>query len=248
MPRRRSATEGPFDVIPALDVLEGRCVRLAEGDRERITVDGGDPAEAAARFVAAGARLLHLVDLDGAFGATPSTALLTRVVAAAGGAAVQTGGGYRTLANLEAAVTAGAARVIVGTSALREDFLRDAVALCGERLAVAVDARDGLVAVEGWTRASSVRADELARRCAAEGVTRLVVTSTRRDGSLAGPDVALLQDVMDASGLPVVASGGIAGLDDIEACRKLGCEGAIVGSAIWLGRIRLEDALAVAIA
>jgi len=218
-------------------------VRLAEGDPGRVTVEGGDPTEAAARFAAEGAPLLHLVDLDAAFGAAPSLALVERVVAAAGGVPVQVGGGYRTFEAIEAGLAAGAARVVIGTSALSPGFLSEAVERFGSRLAVAIDAREGCVAVEGWTRSSSLAAADLARRCAAAAVARLLVTSISRDGSLAGPDLALLEAVVEASGLPVIAAGGVSSLDDLRALKGLGCEGAILGSALWTGRVRLADAL-----
>ncbi len=231
-----------FTVYPAIDVLDGRVVRLAEGARERVTVEGGDPADAARRFAAEGASFLHLVDLDGAFSGSPSPGLVEGVAAA--GLPVQVGGGYRDAAAIDAALAAGAARVMVGTAALSPAFLADAAARFGERLVVAIDARDGRVAVEGWTRASDLSPAELAGRCADAGVRRLLVTSTRRDGSLAGPDLALLEDVLPC-GLPVIAAGGVASLDDLLALRDAGCEGAVAGSALWRGRFTLPEALAV---
>jgi len=230
-----------FTVYPAIDVLDGRVVRLAEGARERVTVEGGDPAEAARRFAAEGASFLHLVDLDGAFSGSPSPGLVESVAAA--GLPVQAGGGYRDVAAIDAALAAGAARVMVGTAALSPAFLADASARFGERLVVAIDARDGRVAVEGWTRASDLSPSELAASCAEAGVRRLLVTSTRRDGSLAGPDLALLDEILPC-GLPVLAAGGVASLDDLLALRDLGCEGAVAGSALWRGRFTLPEALA----
>jgi phosphoribosylformimino-5-aminoimidazole carboxamide ribotide isomerase len=239
-------SKGPFVVLPALDVLEGRCVRLAGGDRTRVTIEGGDPEDAARRFTADGASLLHLVDLDGAFSGVPTPGLVERIVAAANGAPVQAGGGYRTIAAVQSALAAGAARVIVGTAALSPSFLREAATRFGERLVVAVDARDELVVVDGWARSSALPAPELAQTCAEVGVRRLLVTSATRDGSLAGPDLDLLQSVIAASGLPVLAAGGIASLDDLMRLSEVGCEGAVLGSALWSGRVRLADALRVA--
>ena len=240
---QRSANR--FVVAPALDVLEGRCVRLSEGVRERVTVEGGDPVEAARRFAAEGAPLLHLVDLDGAFSGSPSPGLLERVVAAAGGVPVQVGGGYRTPDAIEAALAAGASRVLVGTAAAGPGFLRETAPRFGEGLVVAVDVRDGRVALEGWTAATPLTPTELVRRCAAAGVARLLVTNVRRDGSLQGPDLALLEEVLAASSLPVLAAGGISAVDDLRRLRELGCEGAVLGSALWLGRISLAEALRV---
>ena len=205
-----------------------------------MTVEGGDPVAAAGRFAAEGASWLHLVDLDGAFSGTPDLELVARVAAA--GVPVQAGGGYRSIELVEAALAAGAERVLVGTAALGEAFLEDASVRFGERLAVAVDARDGLVAVDGWTSRGTLTPRELADRCAAAGIARLAVTATRRDGTLGGPDVELLADVLE-SGLPVIAAGGISSLAQLRELRELGCEGAITGSAIWLGRFSLGEAL-----
>ena len=238
-------THAEFVVVPAIDVLEGRCVRLRHGERQRVTVEGGDPAAAARRFAAEGARLIHLVDLDGAFSGAPTAGLVERVAAAAAPVPLQVGGGLRTADAVEAALESGAARALVGTAALSPTFLEAAVVRFGERIAVAVDVKDGLVAVDGWTGVSELTAAELAHRCAEAGVRRLLVTSTRRDGSLEGPDLELLSQVMDAGGLPVLAAGGIATLDDLRRLRELDCEGAIVGSALWLGRFTLAEALSV---
>jgi phosphoribosylformimino-5-aminoimidazole carboxamide ribotide isomerase len=230
----------PFDVIPAIDVLDGRCVRLLEGRPEQVTIEGGEPDEAAQRFVEEGAKWLHLVDLDGAFSGSPTPGLVERVATA--GVPVQAGGGLRTAAAIQAAFDAGAARAIVGTAAL--DDVEALAGRFGDRLVVAVDAREGLVVADGWTSDTGVAAGVLARRCADAGVARLLVTSTRRDGSLVGPDLELLAEVMDA-GVPLVAAGGIASLDDLVALRELGCEGAVVGSALWSGRFTLREALSL---
>ena len=215
-------------------------VRLSEGRREAVTVEGGDPVAAARRFAGEGAAWLHLVDLEGAFSGEPDLALVARIASV--GPPLQVGGGYRSLDSIEAALEAGATRVFAGTAALDEEFLGAAAARFGDQVAVAIDARDGLVTVEGWTRAGEVTASDLARRCAAAGIGRVLVTSTRRDGTLSGPDVPLLESVL-ASGLPVIAAGGIASLDDLHTLRRLGCEGAVTGSAIWLDRFTLSQAL-----
>ena len=229
-----------FTVIPAIDVLEGRCVRLSEGRRERVTIEGGEPGQAAARFAAEGAAWLHVVDLDGAFSGRPTPGLVERVASA--GVPVQVGGGLRNADAMQAALAAGAARIIIGTVAL-DVGTGSSLSHLGEKLVVAVDAKDGRVVTDGWVTETEVPARELAERCADAGMRRLLVTSTRRDGSLAGPDVELLADVLEA-GLPVLAAGGIASLEDLRALRDLGCEGAVVGSALWSGRFSLPEALA----
>ena len=237
------ARKQDFVVYPAIDVLDGRVVRLSEGRRDQITVDGGDPVAAVRRFAAAGATWLHLVDLDGAFSGTPDLSLVERVAAA--GIPVQVGGGYRSLELIDAALGAGATRVLLGTAALDNAFLEAALTRFGSAaLVVAVDARDGLVTVKGWTEGSMVGAAELAQRCAGVGIERLLVTSTGRDGTLAGPDLDLLESVL-AVGLRVIAAGGIATLDDLSALRRLGCEGAVTGSALWLGHFSPAEAFAL---
>lgn len=229
-----------MEVVPAIDVLDGRVVRLAEGKREAVTLEGGDPVELARRLASDGATRLHLVDLDGAFSGRASLDLV-RAIAVAGGLPLQVGGGYRTVEALEAALAAGADRVMVGTAALSPAFVAAATSSVGSALVVAVDVQDGRVAVEGWTRSSNLTAAELARRCAEAGVARLLVTATSRDGSLAGPDLDLLAQVLPI-GLPVMAAGGIASTADLVALQELGCEAAITGSALLAGRFTLDEA------
>lgn len=229
-------------MIPAIDVLEGRAVRLSQGRRDAVTIEAGDAVELARRYAADGATRLHLVDLDGAFSGAPSPALVESVAASAH-LPLQVGGGYRTLEQVAAALEAGADRVMVGTAALSAAFVAGAVERFGAGLVVAIDVRDGAVAVEGWTRSSRLTAAELAERCAREGVQRVLVTAASRDGSLAGPDLELLAQVL-RTGLPVVAAGGIASVGDIVAVRELGCEAAVAGSALLLGRFTLAQARA----
>ncbi len=228
-----------FAVIPAVDVLAGRAVRLRGGSREQVTLEGGDPIELGRRFAGEGADRLHLIDLDGAFSGTPSAGLLDRITSV--GLPVQVGGGYRTVEAVASALESGADRVIVGTSALVPGFLAGALAVAGRHLVVAVDVKGGRVAVDGWTDVADLDPVELARRCAAAGVTRLLVTSTARDGSLRGPDVDLLRAVVEV-GVPVLAAGGVGAVDDVVTLRAIGCEGVVVGSALLAGRFTLSDA------
>jgi phosphoribosylformimino-5-aminoimidazole carboxamide ribotide isomerase len=228
-----------FEVVPAIDVLEGRVVRLSRGRREAVTIEGGEPGALARRYAAEGAARLHVVDLDGAFAGRSTPGLLSEIVSA--GPPVQVGGGFRSLDAIAAALDEGADRAMIGTGALAPGFLEEAVAAFGDRLVVAVDVRDGAVAVDGWTRSSGLAPEALVERCAAAGVARLLVTSTQRDGSLAGPDLPLLERLV-AFGIPVLAAGGVAELADLVAVRDLGCEGAIAGSALLRGRFTLAEA------
>jgi phosphoribosylformimino-5-aminoimidazole carboxamide ribotide isomerase len=232
----------PFEVVPAVDVLGGRAVRLASGQRNQTTLEGGDPVELAGSYAEQGAARIHLVDLDGAFSGRPSPGLVASVVARTG-LPVQIGGGYRSLDAIAAAIDAGADRVMVGTAAVEPGFLARAVERFGDALLVAVDARDGLVATEGWQATAPLAPGVFAQHCARAGVCRLLVTSTCRDGMLQGPDLALVEEVRTC-GLPVLAAGGIASVADLLALRAAGCEGAVVGSALLAGRFRLADALA----
>ncbi len=227
-------------MIPAVDVLDGRAVRLREGRREAVTFEGGDPVALARGFAREGATRLHLVDLDGAFSGTPSTGLLERLVEV--GLPVQVGGGYRTIRAIADALAAGADRVLVGTAALDSTFLAEAVAIAADRLVVAVDVTSGRVAADGWTETTDLAPAAFARRAADAGARRLLVTSTARDGTLAGPDTALLGSILPV-GVPVIAAGGIATLDDLAELRMLGCEAAVVGSALLAGRFSLADAI-----
>jgi phosphoribosylformimino-5-aminoimidazole carboxamide ribotide isomerase len=228
-----------FDVIPAVDVLEGRVVRLAGGRRERVTIEAGDPQEVAARFAMEGAGRLHVVDLDGAFSGSPTPGLVERLAGA--GIPIQVGGGFRHPQAVSDALAAGAERVIVGTAAVSEELLEGALEVAGDRLVVAVDVADGRVAVSGWVKTADVDPVELARRCRATGVARLLVTSTTRDGLLRGPDIELLERLVEV-GLPVIAAGGVSSTDDLRVLRDIGCEGAVTGSALLTGRFTLAEA------
>lgn len=236
-----------FEVIPAIDLRGGRVVRLVEGDFGRETRYGDDPKAVAQGFVAAGARWIHVVDLDGAKGEGRQTGTVERVVrAVAGRAACQVGGGIRSEEAVEAALGAGAARVVLGTAVLNDDDLaRRLIAAHGvARIVAALDVRDGQAVGDGWRPGAAGReVDEAVAALAGAGIGRFVVTSIARDGALGGPDVALLRRVVAMDRGAVIASGGIASIADLEAVRDIGCEAAIVGRAIYEGRIDLTAAL-----
>ena len=227
-----------LEVLPAVDVLGEETVRLEQGSYDRVTVRAGDPAERARAFARAGAPLLHVVDLDGARAGRIRPALVARLVEAAAPAGLQVSGGVRSPGDVEALLAAGAERVVVGTAVFAAPrALAEYADAFGERLLVAVDVRDGRVAVEGWLRETGLTAEDAAKRCAEAGVARLLCTAVERDGTLGGPDVDLLRRVVSASGLPVLAAGGIASEDDLRAVAEAGCEGAVVGRALLDGRL-----------
>jgi phosphoribosylformimino-5-aminoimidazole carboxamide ribotide isomerase len=230
--------EQRFQVIPAVDVLGDEAVRLERGRFDAVTLRHPDPVALARELAADGAGLIHLVDLDGARSGRVRPELVARVVEAASPAAVQASGGIRSTADAERLLDAGAARVVAGTAVFAEpDAARRFADVLGERLVVALDVRDEQIAVAGWTRTDSLSPEQAAERCAEAGVARLLCTAIDRDGTLAGPDLALLGRVQRSSGLPVLAAGGIGSVEDLEAIERLGCEAAIVGRALLEGRI-----------
>jgi phosphoribosylformimino-5-aminoimidazole carboxamide ribotide isomerase len=237
-------------VYPAIDLKDGRCVRLLRGAMDAVTVFNDDPADQARRFLAAGARWLHVVDLDGAFAGRAVNADAVGAIlaeAARAGASVQLGGGVRAEADIARWLEAGIARAILGTKALEDpDFVAAACRRWPGRIAVGIDARGGRVAVRGWAETTDLAAEDLARRFAGAGVAAIVHTDIERDGALGGANVAASSALARACGLPVVVSGGVASLADLEATRRAGLAGAIVGRALYDGRIALADALAVA--
>src|SRR6266511_1545341 len=229
-----------FMVIPAVDLLGEEAVRLEQGNVRRITARA-EPEELVRRFAAAGADLIHLVDLDGARGGRIRVDLVRRLAAAAQPALVQASGGIRSLADAEQLLASGASRVVVGTAALADaDALERFARALGERLVVAIDVRGGRVSVRGWTEDSGVDPTDLARRCHRVGVTRLLCTAIERDGMLAGPDLGLLGELCEASPMPVLAAGGVRSEAALAALAEPGCEGAVVGRALLAGLLPLS--------
>ena len=229
-----------FEIIPAVDLLGEEAVRLEQGDFDRVTLRERDPGTLVARFAAAGARLVHVVDLDGARSGHLRPDVVGRLVDAASPAAVQASGGIRSVEDARALLAAGASRVVVGTAAFAdEDAPRRLADALGDGLVVAIDARGGRIAVRGWEDTGGLSVDEAVERCAAAGVRRLHCTAIERDGTLEGPDLELLRRVV-AHGLPVVAAGGISSPADVEAVAAAGCEGVVVGRALLEGRIPLS--------
>ncbi len=238
-----------FALLPAIDLRGGRVVRLVRGDFGRETVYGDDPLAVAERFVADGARWLHVVDLDGAREpAARQVAVVAAVVAGVGKRTrVEVAGGLRDERAVEEVLHAGAARAVIGTAALADPaFAGRLVAAHGaERIAVALDVRDGLAVGHGWrSGASGVPVEDAVRRLADVGVTTFEVTAIDRDGTLEGPDATLLAGLVALQRGAIVASAGIATLGDLASVRDLGCSGAIVGRALYDGRLSLADALA----
>ncbi len=241
-----------MEIIPAIDIRGGRCVRFEQGDYERETVFADDPVEMAERWEKAGATRLHVVDLDGARDGKPQNEDVIRRVIEAASVAVQVGGGVREVSAIERYVKAGADRVAIGTAAVKDQTtLVNAVSLFRERIIVGVDARDGMVATEGWRETSEVRALDFVGQLSEFGVRRVFYTDISRDGMLGGPNFPAIQEVVEhAAGLPspmaVIASGGVSAVEHVERLRLIGVEGVIIGTALYTGALDIGDALAAA--
>ncbi|HEU4647760.1 MAG TPA: 1-(5-phosphoribosyl)-5-[(5-phosphoribosylamino)methylideneamino] imidazole-4-carboxamide isomerase [Gemmatimonadales bacterium] len=237
-----------MDLFPAIDLRRGCVVRLSQGEADRAIVYETDPAAVAERFADAGATWIHVVDLDRAFGEGDNNAAVARVVRAVGSRLrVQVGGGFRSLERIEEGLAEGAARVVIGTAAVRDpELVTRAVERAGAaRLAVGIDAREGRVAVRGWTETGAERADELAARVVAQGIKTVIYTDIGRDGMLVGPDVVGAL-ALQRLGAQVIASGGVGALADLRAIRDAGLAGAIVGRALYERRFTLAEAVEVA--
>ncbi len=235
-----------FEIVPAVDIKGGRCVRLLQGRAEAETVFSDDPVAMARQWQAAGAHRLHVVDLDGAFEGRPAQAGLIRTLIGAVSIPVEVGGGLRELAHVETVLEAGARWAIVGTrAALDPAFLGDVCRRFEDRIIVGVDASDGRVAVDGWTRVLELDATALARDAAAAGAAAIIYTDIARDGTQGGPNVWSTEAVAKAAGIPVFASGGVGSLEDIRQLASVpGLAGVIVGRALYSGAVDLRRALA----
>ncbi|UVT15004.1 MAG: 1-(5-phosphoribosyl)-5-[(5-phosphoribosylamino)methylideneamino]imidazole-4-carboxamide isomerase [Nitrospira sp.] len=234
-------------VIPAIDLKDGRCVRLRQGDMAAETIYSDDVAEVACRWQQSGAALIHVVDLNGAVDGEPKNLPYIQSVMRSVSISVQVGGGIRTLETVRQYLSAGISRVVLGTAALMDRaFLDQACREYPRRIVLGLDARDGRVAVKGWTAVSDVKAIELLKDLSSCAIGAVIYTDIARDGMLSGPNLSALKDIVDASPFPVIASGGIARLEDLRAVQSLGpkIEGAIVGKALYDGKLDYRAAVA----
>ena len=237
-------------IYPAIDILHGKAVRLRQGRADDVTVYG-DPLEMAGRWRRAGAEWLHVVDLDGAFDGVPRNldvvAQIAKFAKTMGALRVQAGGGIRSMATLEDVFAAGVHRAILGTSAVSNPaFAAEALARYGGRVAVGIDARDGVARVSGWTEDARIGAIELAQRLETLGARLIIYTDIARDGVMAGPNIEALTQMLAQTGLDVIASGGVSKIEDVHALAAIGhprLDGVIIGKALYEGVVRLEEAL-----
>ena len=238
-----------FEIIPAIDMMEGKCVRLVQGRFEDATVFSDDPAEMARRWADQGATRLHLVDLNGSRRGEPQEIETVRRILASVGIPVQLGGGIRTLETARHVLDLGVQRVIIGTSAaldarLAESLFRE----LGERAILGVDAKDGRVAIKGWEETTSENAVDFARRMQALGARRVIYTDIARDGMLGGPNVTATRQMARSLQIPVIASGGVSALEDVRRLKTLdsdGVEGVVLGKALYTGALTLVEAMEI---
>ncbi len=237
-------------VIPAVDIKGGRCVRLFQGQMDKETFYSDDPAAMARKWAAKGAKRIHVVDLDGAVSKRPVNLEPVKEIVKSAGVKIQVGGGIRDMETIRMYLDLGVDRVIIGTEAARNpEFVEEACARFPGSIVVGIDAKNGLVSIEGWTRTMDLKAVDLAKRFEESGVAAIHFTDIERDGTKVGPNITATRELARAVSIPVIASGGVSSLDDIVALRKLeqdGVTGVIVGRALYDGRFDLTDAIRVA--
>lgn len=236
-----------MQIWPAIDLRGGQCVRLEQGDYDRETVFGADPAAMARHWVERGATCLHLVDLDGARDGKPTNLASVRAILGAVQVPCELGGGVRSEQTIRELLEENVSRLVIGTKALKEpEWFRRLCRMFPERLVLGIDARNGMVATEGWLQTSETSAVDLARQFEGEPIAAIIYTDIATDGMLAGPNVAAMRQMQAAVDVPVVASGGVTTVDDVKALARAGLAGCIIGRALYEGRISLAEAHAAA--
>ena len=233
-------------LFPAIDIRDGKCVRLIQGDYDQEVIYHDSPSEMAKEWEKQGATYIHVVDLDGARSGNALNRTAIREIVRSVSIPVQVGGGVRDMGSVEAHINSGVSRVIIGTAAIEKpQFVEKAVASYGEKIAVSIDARNGLVATNGWTETSDVKAVDLLNRLAAVGIETVVYTDILKDGMMQGPNFDELRLMNDASKIDIIASGGVSTENDVKRLEQMGLYGAIIGKALYEGSISLEQLLEV---
>jgi len=234
-------------IYPAVDIRNGKCVRLSQGKFDDMTVYSDNPVDMAVKWKGLGAASLHVVDLDGARCGRPVNIDIIKEIAVSTGIFIQVGGGIRSIDAAEEVLAAGVSRVILGTSAVQSpELVEEALSRFGDRRAVGIDARDGLVAVEGWEKTSSFSAVDFAKKMCRMGVKTIIYTDISRDGMLSGPNLAAMSQMVDSVDADVIASGGIGCIKDIADLKETGVSGVIIGKALYTGAVDLKEALELA--
>lgn len=236
-----------MNIFPAIDLYDGKAVRLFKGDYDQMTVYSNEPLEVARKFEAAGAKFLHLVDLEGAKVGKPANLETIKKIVDNTDLFTEVGGGIRNIEIAKAYIDSGVNRIILGTAAVEnEDFLKEAIALFGDKVAVGVDLKDGFVAIKGWTEKSTISADDFLSKMESLGVKTVICTDISRDGAMQGSNNALYKELGEKYNIDLIASGGVSTIDDIKALTEMNLYGAIIGKAYYIGAIDLKEAIEVA--
>lgn len=234
-------------IYPAIDIKDGKCVRLLKGQFDQVTVYGDDPSEMAVKWEKLGGEYIHVVDLDGALKGHGVNAAAIREICNKVQVPVQTGGGIRSMEDIQAKLDCGIARVIIGTSAVRDsEFVKRAVDRYGDRIVIGIDAKDGMAAIEGWEEVSEFGAVAFAEKMQRIGVKTIIYTDIATDGTLAGPNVEAMREMSQSVQMDVIASGGVGNMEHIRALMPAGVEGVIVGKALYTGNVDLAEAVNIA--
>lgn len=231
-------------IYPAIDIKDGKCVRLLRGSFDDVTVYGDNPAEMARKWESLGGEYIHVVDLDGALKGHGVNAEAIKEICKAVNVPVQTGGGIRSISDIEAKLECGISRVIIGTKAVSDsEFVKEAVKRYGDKIVIGIDAKDGMVAIEGWEKTSEYQAVEFAKKMEEIGVKTIIYTDIATDGTLMGPNVDAMREMVNNTNMDIIASGGIGNIEHIKALIPTGVEGVITGRALYTGNINLCDAI-----
>ena len=234
-------------IIPAIDLIDGKAVRLQKGDYNKVTVYSDSPAEVAESFERDGAKMLHVVDLDGAKDGTTANFDTVKEIIRRTGLSVEIGGGVRNIERVKKYIDIGVDRIIIGTAAVTDpDFLKEAVKLYGEKIVVGVDVKDGYVAIKGWIEVSEVSCYDFCKTLCELGVKTVICTDISKDGMMSGTNLELYRDLNRRFGMNIIASGGVSSIDDVCALKEMDIYGAILGKALYTGAIKLSDAVNVA--
>ena len=234
-------------IIPAIDLIDGKAVRLQKGDYNKVTVYSDTPAEVAESFERDGAKMLHVVDLDGAKDGTTANFDTVKEIIRRTRLSVEIGGGVRNIERVKKYIDIGVDRVIIGTAAITDpDFLKEAVKLYGEKIVVGVDVKDGYVAIKGWLEVSEVSCNDFCEHLCELGVKTVICTDISKDGMMSGTNLELYRDLSHRFGMNIIASGGVSSIDDIRALKQMNIYGAILGKALYTGAVKLTDAVSVA--
>jgi len=234
-------------VYPAIDVKDGKCVRLLQGKFEKVTVYSDNPVDIALKWELMGAEYLHVVDLDGARTGAPKNISVISEMAVKCGIPIQMGGGIRTIEMIEIALSKGVNRVILGTSAVTDtQLVKKAIESFGKNIAIGIDAREGMVAIEGWVKTSKFSAPEFAKKMESMGVKTIIYTDISKDGMLKGPNMKAMENMIGHVDIEIIASGGVSSAEDIRKLKEIGMPGVIIGKALYTGDVNLSEALKIA--